>query len=151
MWYHRHMAGPGSVNALADIAVYEIERVAWTPNQRDLFQRIEAHPFERADHALDFTGRLARDRGWSLDFARGAVAEYRRFCFLAMLFDIPRHSQRGGRRGLAPAPDLFPRLLGGLVWQGAQQPLHHDPTEGGPSEQGRYRMQCQGGTRAAPG
>ena len=48
-----------------------------------LWARIAAHPFEDA-RALDFTGRLAADMGWSRAQAKGAVEEYRRFCFLAV-------------------------------------------------------------------
>lgn len=53
----------------------------WTPSRKELWQRVEAHDFE-PDTPLSFTKRLARDRGWSLDEARAAIAGYRRFCFL---------------------------------------------------------------------
>lgn len=121
--------------------MHEVERVSWTPDQRDLLRRIEAHPFERADHALDFTQRLARDRGWSLGFARGAVAEYRRFCFLAMVFDTPvtpsEEVDEVWHQHLTYSRDYWEVWCGNVL----RQPLHHDPTAGGPSEQGRYRMQ----------
>ncbi|WP_246413159.1 TIGR04222 domain-containing membrane protein [Methylobacterium brachythecii] len=135
------MVDPGSVHASADMALHEVERVAWTSEQRDLFQRIETHPFERPDHILDFTGRLARDRGWSLDFARGAVAEYRRFCFLAMVFETPvtpsEEVDEVWHQHLTYSRDYWEAWCGSVL----RQRLHHDPTEGGPSEQGRYRMQ----------
>ncbi|WP_444543551.1 glycine-rich domain-containing protein, partial [Methylobacterium haplocladii] len=135
------MIGSGSIQALAGAAMHEVERVAWTPDQRDLLRRIEAHPFERADHALDFTSRLARDRGWSLAFARGAVAEYRRFCFLAMVFDTPvtpsEEVDEVWHQHLTYSRDYWEVWCGPVLGRR----LHHDPTEGGASEQGRYRMQ----------
>ncbi|MCE4225870.1 TIGR04222 domain-containing membrane protein [Methylobacterium sp. C25] len=123
------------------MALHKVERVSWTPEQHDLLRRIEAHPFERPDHALDFTGRLARDRGWNLGFARGAVAEYRRFCFLAMVFDTPvtpsEEVDEVWHQHLTYSRDYWETWCGSVL----QRRLHHDPTEGGSSEQGRYRMQ----------
>src|ERR1700759_321532 len=61
---------------------------AWTEVQQELWRRIEAHDFE-PDTPLNFTRRLARDHGWSLDEARAAVDAYRRFCFLSIVFNTP--------------------------------------------------------------
>jgi hypothetical protein len=36
----------------------------------------------RAGSGVEFHHRLARDKAWTLEFARGAVMEYRHFCFL---------------------------------------------------------------------
>lgn len=116
-----------------------IERAAWTPEQRALWARIAAHPFERSDHALDFTARLARDRGWDPAFARGAVEEYRRFCFLAATAAGPmtpsEEVDEVWHQHLAYSRDYW------AVWCGPvlRRPLHHDPTAGGPAEAARYR------------
>ena len=40
----------------------------WTPTRQDLWRRIEQHDFE-PDTPLNFTRRLARDHGWSLEVA----------------------------------------------------------------------------------
>ncbi|MSP03462.1 MAG: hypothetical protein EXR07_20835 [Acetobacteraceae bacterium] len=55
------------------------EASTWTADLRALWDRIAAHDFEPG-HALDFAKRLAQDKSWTLEFARGAVLEYRRFC-----------------------------------------------------------------------
>lgn len=117
----------------------EIERAAWTPEQRALWARIAAHPFERADHALDFTARLARDRGWDPAFARGAVEEYRRFCFLAAIADTPmtpsEEVDEVWHQHLTYSRDYWEVWCGQVL----RAPLHHDPTAGGPAEAARYR------------
>ncbi|KQT61495.1 hypothetical protein ASG52_00975 [Methylobacterium sp. Leaf456] len=117
----------------------EIERATLTPEQRALWARIAAHPFERGDHALDFTARLARDRGWDPAFARRAVEEYRRFCFLAATADTPTTPSEEvdavWHQHLTYSRDYWE------VWCGTvlRMPLHHDPTAGGPAEAARYR------------
>ncbi len=118
-----------------------VERVVWSPHQQALWVGIEGHPFERADHGLDFTQRLARDHGWSLHFARGAVREYRRFCFLAMVYETPvtpsEEVDEVWHQHLTYSRDYWENWCGHVL----QGRLHHDPTAGGPAEQSRYRQQ----------
>ena len=59
------------------------DTACWGEAERALWQRLQAHPFERGDGSLDFLAKLARQQGWSRELARAAVEEYRRFCFLA--------------------------------------------------------------------
>jgi hypothetical protein len=112
----------------------------WTDPLRALWARIAAHDLE-PPHPLNFTRRLARDRNWTLAFARGAVREYRRFCFLAV----------AGPGAATPSEEVDEVWHQHLtysrdywdVWCGQvlQAALHHDPTKGGPAEQRRYREQ----------
>jgi hypothetical protein len=77
------------VTAQADCAANAVPPIAdriehpdvWRPVLRSLWGRIAQHDFE-PDQALNFISRLARDKAWTLEFARGAVMEYRHFCFL---------------------------------------------------------------------
>lgn len=128
-------------HALAHPANLDIERADWSLDERALWRRIEAHRFERDDQPLDFTQRLARDRGWSLDFARGAVAEYRRFCFLAIVSATPvtpsEEVDEVWHQHLVYSHDYWEIWCGTVLGR----PLHHDPTAGGPAEQARYRAQ----------
>lgn len=118
-----------------------VEPAVRNADEQALWARIEAHPFERAGHVLDFTRRLARDHNWSLDFARGAVREYRRFCFLAMVSGIPvtpsEQVDEVWHQHLTYSRDYWD-VWCGQVLQGR---LHHDPTAGGPAEQSRFREQ----------
>ena len=110
------------------------------PEQRTLWQRIAAHDFE-PPHTLNFTARLARDRDWTPGFARGAVEEYRRFCFLAVTASEPmtpsEEVDEVWHLHLTYTRDYWEQWC--RVALGA--PLHHDPTVGGPAEQARYRTQ----------
>lgn len=113
---------------------------SWIPSLAALHERIEAHPFDPGT-PLGFTRRLARDHGWPLTFARDAVREYGRFCFLAVAFPIPvtpsEEVDEVWHLHLTYSRDYWD------VWCGTvlQAPLHHDPTPGGRAAQARFRAQ----------
>ncbi len=105
-----------------------------------LWQRLIVHPFENGD-ALDFTARLMREQGWTRDFARRAIDEYRRFCFLSA---VSPHALTPSEAvdevwhlHLIYTQDYWetfcPHILG--------RPFHHAPTRGGRREQARFHMQ----------
>lgn len=115
---------------------------SWTEAHRELWRRIEAHPFEPDGHALGFVRRLARDRDWTLEYARGAVREYRRFCFLAATSQASAMTpseevDEVWHLHLTYTRDYWDTWCGEVL--GAK--LHHDPTQGGPHEQVRFRSQ----------
>ncbi len=118
----------------------ETDEPAWTPAREALWRRIAEHDFE-PETPLNFTHRLARDHGWSLEDARAAVDAYRRFCFLAMVSPMPvtpsEIVDEVWHQHLIYSRDYW------VVWCGEtlQAPLHHDPTPGGPEAQMTYRAQ----------
>ncbi|HKM63199.1 MAG TPA: hypothetical protein VJY39_11995 [Acidisphaera sp.] len=116
------------------------DAATWTPALRALWGRIERHEFE-PPQALNFTHRLARDRFWPLRYARAAVAEYRRFCFLAVTAPSPmtpsEEVDEVWHVHLTYSRDYWDVWCGRVL----QAPLHHDPTQGGPAEQRRFRAQ----------
>jgi hypothetical protein len=118
----------------------EPTQAALTPPIRELWARIERHDFEPG-LALDFTRRLARDRDWSLVFARGAITEYRRFCFLAVTAGESRTPSEQvdevWHQHLTYSRDYWDVWCADVL----RVRLHHDPTRGGPAEQRRYRAQ----------
>jgi hypothetical protein len=101
-----------------------------------LWQRIAQHDFE-PDRTLNFTRRLARDRSWTAAYARGAVAEYRRFCFLTFsgsgVMTPSEEVDEVWHQHLTYTRDYWDVWCGSVL--GAH--LHHDPTAGGP-DQDRY-------------
>lgn len=115
----------------------------WTQVLRDLSARIAAHSFD-SDDPLSFTRRLARDHGWTLPFARGAVREYGRFCFLAVATPGPvtpsEEVDEVWHLHLTYSRDYW------TVWcrDVLGTALHHEPTRGGPAEQSRFRAQYAG-------
>lgn len=112
----------------------------WTADRQALWQRIQAHPFD-PDVDLSFTRRLARDRDWASAFARGAVREYARFCFLAVTSPTPvtpsEEVDEVWHLHLTYTRDYWDTWCRTVL----QMPLHHDPTRGGPAEQRRFRAQ----------
>lgn len=119
----------------------DVNRSAWTPAHRDLWRRLAAHDFEPDGQALTFTARLARDRGWSLAFARGAVDEYRRFCFLAAVSPAPvtpsEEVDEVWHQHLTHSRDYWTRWCR----EALRVDLHHDPTAGGSAERSRFATQ----------
>jgi hypothetical protein len=60
-----------------------------TAEQKELWERIQAYEPDDPRAAVPFSARLARDNGWSEEFAERVVAEYRRFAFLAVAAGHP--------------------------------------------------------------
>lgn len=118
----------------------EADQPGWTPARQALWRRIEQHDFEPGT-PLNFTRRLARDHGWSLDEARSAVDAYRRFCFLAVVSPTPvtpsEIVDEVWHQHLIYSRDYWAAWCGETL----QAPLHHDPTPGGPDAQMTYRAQ----------
>ncbi len=105
----------------------------------DLWHRVQSHPFPCSDAQLSFAGRLARDNGWSQDYARRVLEEYRRFSFLAVAAGHPvtpsDQVDQAWHQHLTYSRDYWetycPDVLG--------MDLHHGPTRGGASEDAKYR------------
>jgi uncharacterized protein (TIGR04222 family) len=106
--------------------------------QLQQYQRIQAFNIDLPTTRLGFSQRLARENRWSLPFARRVVEEYKKFAFLAVAAGHPVtpsdqvdqawHLHLSYSRSYWEA--FCPKALG--------QPLHHEPTQGGPAEQGKF-------------
>lgn len=113
----------------------------WSASQHALWQRLEQHDFGTAGHRLGFTARLAREHGWSEAYAAGAVREYKRFCFLAMVSGhavTPSDAvDEAWHLHLTYSRDYWtrycPEVLGGN--------LHHEPSRGGHEQAGLHYEQ----------
>jgi hypothetical protein len=106
--------------------------------QTELYSRIQAFSLDQSNTQLSFSKRLARDNGWSMDYARRAIKEYKKFVFLAVSADHPVtpsdqvdqvwHLHLTYTRSYWQ--EFCPKVL--------QATLHHDPTRGGSSEQLKF-------------
>lgn len=111
-------------------------------SEENLWSRINSYEFDAVDVALPFSARLARDNNWSVDFAKRAIEEYKKFVFLAMTAGHP----------VTPSDEVdqvwhlhllytrsywedFSRILG--------KPLHHGPTLGGANEGRKFHTWYQ--------
>jgi uncharacterized protein (TIGR04222 family) len=104
----------------------------------ELHSRIQAFSLDQANTQLSFSRRLARDNGWSTDYARRVIEEYKKFVFLAVTAGHPVtpsdqvdqvwHLHLSYTRSYWQ--EFCPKIL--------QTTLHHEPTRGGSSEQLKF-------------
>jgi hypothetical protein len=113
---------------------------AWNDTLRDLWLRISQYDLE-GGQPLDFPRKLARDKGWPADFARAAILEYRRFCFLAIASSTPvtpsEEVDEVWHMHLTDSRDYWGVWCGQVLGR----PLHHEPSRGRPEEAGQFREQ----------
>ncbi len=104
-----------------------------------LWQAINAYDVDAADVALPFSRRLARDNGWSAEFTRRAIDEYKRFIYLACVSGrtvTPSEEVDGvWHMHLIYTRDYWDRFCGEIL----RRPIHHSPTQGGQGEADRHR------------
>jgi len=116
--------------------------------QQQLYRRICAYELDDPSHEIGFLAHLMRANGWSRPFALGAIEEYRKFVFLALVADHPvtptdQVDQVWHLHLLfsdAYWNDFCPRVLG--------RPLHHHPAKGGQAERDRFHEQYRATIRS---
>ncbi|RYG30259.1 hypothetical protein EON81_25250 [bacterium] len=111
------------------------------PEQRQLWEKIKSHRFDRGASSLTFAARLAQEQGWTRSFTEGAIEEYRRFLFLcatadqactpSKVVDEVWHAHLTFTRNYWH--DLCRDTLG--------IELHHDPSSGQVGEEEKFREQ----------
>ena len=107
------------------------------PDHARLLERIESHAFDVPGTTQPFEVRLASENGWTIGFARRAIAEYRRFAFLYAATGQP----------VAPSDAVdqvwhLHLLYTRNYWDGfcgsvLGRPLHHEPAAGVDDEQAK--------------
>lgn len=104
-----------------------------------LWQAINAYDIGATDAILPFSRRLARDNGWSPDFASRAIAEYKRFVYLAC---VSGHTVTPSEEvdavwhlHLMYTRDYWDRFCGATL----NRRIHHSPSFGGQAETETYR------------
>lgn len=106
-----------------------------------LWSRLLAMELDREGVALNFSDRLRRENGWTRAFTQQAIAEYRKFLYLAAT--SPGHVTPSDvvdqvwHLHLTYTRAYWDTLCGEILGR----PLHHGPTQGGPAEGQRYRDQ----------
>ncbi|MEM9303151.1 MAG: hypothetical protein AAGE01_13625 [Pseudomonadota bacterium] len=107
-------------------------------NQRETWHRLERHPFDHPGAALTFSRRLPRENGWTQRFARRAIEEYRRFCFLARHAGHPvtpsDEVDQVWHLHLTYTRDYWDVFCADVL----RAPLHHGPTQGGEAEDSKF-------------
>lgn len=109
-----------------------------TPNEKQLWNKLERFRFDEQDAKLTFSTRLARENGWSKDYTLRIIEEYKKFLFLCCTspsavtpsdpVDQAWHLHLTYTRSYWT--DLCKNTLG--------KKIHHNPTKGGESEHQKF-------------
>lgn len=109
----------------------------------ELWNRIQAYDLDYPSVSLPFSARLAHENGWTLEFSRQAIEEYKKFIYLICVsnetltpsqkVDEVWHLHLVHTRGYWD--DFCTATLG--------REIHHTPTEGGAAEDTRFRYAYQ--------
>jgi uncharacterized protein (TIGR04222 family) len=104
----------------------------------ELLRRLEQFQLDLPDVSFPFSRKLARENGWSADYTQRAIAEYKRFAFLACAAGHP----------VSPSEDVDQVWHLHLTYtesywtvfcpQVLQRRLHHQPTRGGATESEKF-------------
>ncbi len=114
-----------------------------TEQQDALYQRISDFSFDEGEVGMSFADRLALENGWTAEFAQAAMAEYKKFVFLAMEAGHPvtpsDQVDQVWHLHLVYTKSYWDRFCKGVLLR----ELHHHPTEGGEAESAKFREQYQ--------
>jgi hypothetical protein len=111
------------------------------PQGHKVWQSLSLYIIGPEDAALSFAQRLARENGWRPAHAERVIAEYKRFCFLAITAPHPVTPSdavdQAWHLHLTYTRDYWERFCPEILGR----PLHHGPTAGGAAEGHRYFQQ----------
>ena len=110
------------------------------PSAHDrIWRRLREFEIGPADSTLTFDDRLARENGWSPEFARRVAREYLRFVTLCAVSEQPLTPSdavdQAWHLHLAYTHSYWEEMCRGILGR----PLHHGPTRGGTSEGRKFR------------
>lgn len=101
-----------------------------TREQQQLWKKIKAFEIDDPDSSMTFTDRLARENGWTLEFALRAVEEYKKFIFLVGVIKHPLtpsdEVDQVWHLHLLYTQSYWDDLCEGVL----KRKIHHGPTKG---------------------
>jgi hypothetical protein len=107
-------------------------------SRQSLLNQLETFTIGPPAARLTFERRLARENGWSVDFATRVSAEYRRFIFLMVEAGHPitpsEQVDQAWHLHMVYTRSYWTDLCANIVGK----PLHHTPTEGGGDEDRKF-------------
>ena len=109
-----------------------------TPQQTELYARLQTFSLDQPGAQFSFSQRLAQENCWSFVYTCRVIEEYKKFAFLAVAAGHPVtpsdqvdqvwHLHLTYTRSYWET--FCPKVL--------RTPLHHEPTQGGSAEQGKF-------------
>lgn len=120
-----------------------MSQTQWTPEVRAIWAKLEGFQFDEDDAVFGFEARLAKENGWSREFASRVIQEYRRFLLLAMCAGHPvtpsDEVDQAWHLHLVYTRSYWERLCRDVLGR----PLHHEPTKGGVDEGEKFHAQYE--------
>ncbi|HEY9044382.1 MAG TPA: hypothetical protein VIN08_00715 [Ohtaekwangia sp.] len=112
--------------------------ISWTTDQTLLWNKIKSFEIDDPQASLAFSDRLARENGWTLDFALRAIDEYKKFIFLICVSNLPLtpsdQVDQVWHLHLLYTYSYWKELCGSVL----QREIHHGPTKGGNQEKSKF-------------
>ncbi|MGN8072662.1 glycine-rich domain-containing protein [Mucilaginibacter sp. 22184] len=109
-----------------------------TPEQSQLWQKIQNFQLDNPQSAFKFSDRLARENGWNLQYTLRVIEEYKKFIFLCCI----------SQNGVTPSDAVDQAWHLHLTFTHSywidlcrdtlQTQVHHNPTKGGDTENTKY-------------
>ncbi|MFM9988013.1 glycine-rich domain-containing protein [Flavobacterium sp.] len=109
-----------------------------TDNQLKLWNAIKRFELDEPEVSLNFTDRLARENGWTIEYSLRAIVEYKKFIFLLTISNHP----------LTPSDQVdqvwhLHLLYTQSYWEDLcenvlKRKIHHGPTKGGDNEKDKF-------------
>lgn len=107
-------------------------------SQPVLAARIESFDIDGGPAQLTFAKRLARENGWSVDYAERVIREYKRFAYLCMAAGHPctpsDEVDQAWHLHMLYSESYWDRFCGEVLGK----PLKHGPTKGGQLEDEKF-------------
>ena len=105
----------------------------------ELYQRIQNFALDQPEDKFFFSKKLAKENNWSVNYTQQAIAEYKKFVFLAVVADhVVTPSDQVDQvwhLHLTYTHSYWQEFCPNIL----QMPLHHDPSRGGVREQSKYQ------------
>ncbi len=111
-----------------------------TKEHKTLWNKLKEFQFESPNALLKFSTRLARENGWSQEYADRVVLEYKKFIFMCCV----------GKKSVTPSDEVDQAWHLHLTYTHSYwvdmfaiigKRIHHNPTEGGQKEIDKYDTQ----------
>ena len=104
----------------------------------ELLERLKNYSPDKPGVEFPFSARLARDNGWTREFAFRAIEEYKRFCYLAATSGHPvtpsEEVDEVWHLHMIYTKSYWEDFCAGIL----RMPFHHNPTEGGEKEGNKF-------------
>ncbi len=107
--------------------------------QAKLYTRIQEFSLDENDAIYPFSKKLAKENGWSAEYTKRAIEEYKKFAFLAVVAGhtvVPSEQvDQVWHLHLTYTHSYWDEFCAKVL----QTPLHHNPTRGGSVELRKFQ------------